>query len=136
MQHIFMSLLAIYMSSLGNYLFKSFCSFLKLRYSCCTILTKFQVYDIVIHIFKGYIPFILIIKYWGKPLVVSPVLFHISLRYTYFMQNSLCLLTLYPYLAPPPSLSTLTTTFALCICECTPFHYYYIYEFFSVLLTI
>ena len=34
-----------------------------LRYSWCTVLYKFQVYNIVIHNFKGYIPFIVIVKY-------------------------------------------------------------------------
>lgn len=72
MEHTFMSLLAIYTSSLGNYLFKSFCSFLKLRYSCCAILTEFQVYGTVIRIFLRlysiYTYYKILEKYWFYPL--------------------------------------------------------------------
>ena len=37
--------------------------FLKLKCSCCILLLKLQVYNIVIHNFKGYTSFIVIIKH-------------------------------------------------------------------------
>ena len=49
-------------------------------------------------------------KILEKILVISPVLYHICLWYTYCIQNSLCLLILYPYAVPPSFLSTLITT--------------------------
>ena len=54
-----------------------------LKYRCCTILYKLQ----VIHNFKGYTPFIIIIKYWLYiPRVVQYILA------AYFIPNSLYLL--------------------------------------------
>ena len=35
-----------------------------LGYCCCTMLYKFQRYNVVFTFFKGYIPFVVIIKYW------------------------------------------------------------------------
>ena len=40
-----------------------YCLFL-LRYHCCTMLYKFQGYNIVFTFFKGYIPFVVFMKYW------------------------------------------------------------------------
>ena len=37
---------------------------LLVKYSCCTILYNLWLYNIVIHNFKGYITFAVIIKYW------------------------------------------------------------------------
>ena len=61
-------------------------------------------YDIVIHNFRGYIPFIAIIQYWLIPCVAQYIL------EAYFIPGSLSFLLSYPYLPLPPSLSSLATT--------------------------
>ena len=55
-----------------------------------------HVYNIVIHSFKGYTPFITSIKYW----LISCVLQYILVAY--FIYSSLYLLIPCPYIAPPP----------------------------------
>ena len=49
--------------------------------SCWTALYKLQVYNVVIHNVKGYIPFIVIIKYWLYSLCCT--IYPCSLLYTY-----------------------------------------------------
>ena len=54
--------------------------FFLLKYSSCPTLYKLQVYNIVIHNFKGYTPFIVIIKYW--PHFLCCTIYPCSLFYT------------------------------------------------------
>lgn len=61
-------------------------------------------YDVVIHNFRGYIPFIATIQYWLIPCVAQYIL------EAYFIPSSLSFLLSYPYLPLPPSLSSLATT--------------------------
>ena len=75
-----------------------------------------QVYSIVIHSFKGFIPFIVFIKYW----LYSPCCTLYLL--VYFGPNSLYVLVLYPYIAPPPA--TGNHWFVLYICESPSFLLY------------
>ena len=52
-------------------------------------------YNIVIHNFKDYNPFIVIIKYLYVPCVIQYI------PVAYFIYISLYLLILYPYITPP-----------------------------------
>ena len=55
---------------------------------------------------------------YSKILAIFPVLYNISLPILYLIHSGLCLLTLYPYLAPSPiPLPTGNHYFVLCICE-------------------
>ena len=85
--------------STSLFFFIQLASFLKkLKYSWCKILYKLQVYNIVIHNFKGYTPLIVIIKYWLYSLCCKYILV------AYFIHNSWYLLISHPYVALCPLL--------------------------------
>ena len=79
-----------------------------LWYSCHTILSKFQMYYIVIHNFQR----LYSIYSYYKTLAIFPVPYNIPLYWQliYFIHSSLYLLIPYLYLASTPSLSPLVTT--------------------------
>ena len=70
--------------------------FFKLKYSWCAILYKLQVYPIVMHNFKDYTLFVVIIKYRLYFLCVQYILV------AYFTHNGLYLLIPSPSTAPLP----------------------------------
>ena len=83
-------------------------------------LWKLQVYNIVIHNFKGNSSFIVIIKYWLYSLWYILV--------AYFVQNNLYHLIPYPYIAPSLSLSHLKPL----VCSL----YLWVYFFFVILTSL
>ena len=92
-------------------------SFILLTYSRCTILCKLQLYNIVIHNFKGQTPFIVIVKY--RLYSLCCIIYPCSLFYT----EQFVLLISPPRYCPFP-LSTDNHQFALCISKYASFLLY------------